>query len=102
MSSILIGHPIFMRYRIKREGDAYYPQYKGWFFWKYYERAMMMEFNLRVWYRTLEEAQVYLDEQISKDVRNAIKETYEYSPPGDPSRVIPHTDIVDEEGSEDL
>ena len=53
-----------MKYRIKKDGHEFYPQYRVWYIWipfREYDREA--ECNRYIYFSTLEEADKYLDKK---------------------------------------
>ena len=66
-----------MKTRIKvieyKDGHKmYYPQYKWFFFWcSFIELALYAEYT--VWYKTIEDAQQYIDNVLKRESGNTLK-----------------------------
>lgn len=61
-----------MKTRIKismlNNGDAvYYPQYKGWIFWKHFEESRGYDYTDRIKFDSLGECKSFIDEQLEKE-----------------------------------
>jgi hypothetical protein len=66
-----------MRYRIKVIDNVFYPQYKDFICWKDYSTFWKGE-RCAVWFLSLDEAKIFINQCRKDDASNKFKPTYYY------------------------
>ena len=66
-----------MKYRIKQINNKFYPQYKGFFIWSYFDIFVKFGCWTRVYFHSLIEANDYITKVIKSDKDAIIIHNYE-------------------------